>query len=77
MNFLKKDFFSKCDQTPSFLKKSLIKNFIFCPVGCICISPSNQFKSDGNQIEAEREVQEMCSNDECLSHANDINLHLR
>ena len=37
MKFLIKDFFSKCDQIPSFLriwahllKKSLIKNFIFC-----------------------------------------------
>ena len=31
MNFSIKDFLSKCDPTPSFLK-SLLENFIFCAV---------------------------------------------
>ena len=41
MKFSSKDFFSKCDQICSFLriwshllKKSLLKNFIFCAVKC-------------------------------------------
>ena len=44
MKFSINDFFSKFDQINSFLwfwshllKKSLIENFIFCPVGMICI----------------------------------------
>ena len=32
MKFSIKDFFSKCNQIPSFLKKSLMENFIFCAV---------------------------------------------
>ena len=39
MKFSIKDFFIKCDQIPSYLriwshllKKSLMENFIFCPV---------------------------------------------
>ena len=42
MKFSIKDFFSKCNQIPSFLriwshllKKSLMANFIFCAVYCI------------------------------------------
>ena len=32
IKFSIKDFFSKCDQIHSFLKKSLLENFIFCAV---------------------------------------------
>ena len=32
MKFSIKDLFSKCDQIRSFLKKSLMENFIFCVV---------------------------------------------
>ena len=32
MKFSIKDFFSKCDQIRSLLKKSLMKKFIFCAV---------------------------------------------
>ena len=32
IKFSMKDFFSKCDQNRSFLKKFLMENFIFCAV---------------------------------------------
>ena len=32
MKFSIKDFFRKCDQIRSFLKKALMENFIFCAV---------------------------------------------
>ena len=32
MKFSINDFFSKCDQIPRLLKKSLIEFFVFCPV---------------------------------------------
>ena len=35
MKFSITDFFSKCDQIRSFLKKSVMENFIFCAVLCI------------------------------------------
>ena len=38
MKFSIKDFFSKCDQVCSFLKKSLIENFIF---RAVCIETEN------------------------------------
>ena len=32
IKFSIRDFFSKCDQIRSFLKKSLMENFVFCAV---------------------------------------------
>ena len=47
MKFSIKDFFSKCDQIRSFLKKSLMENFIFCAVIIVllCSSTQNSVKS--------------------------------
>ena len=51
MKFCIKDFFSKCDQIPSFLwiwshllKKSLTENFIFCAVSYNCKSIYKLYK---------------------------------
>ena len=53
MKFSFKDFYSKCDQFPSFLwiwsnllKKSLIENFIFCAVYNIQIRISTSSKTE-------------------------------
>ena len=47
------------------------------PIKGTSLGPSNLFKSNVNQIEAERKVQEMCAYFGSFSNASDIYAHLK